>query len=55
MCVCVCVCAVKGGWVGGWVHSEHLHKKLFLRRPGHNRGEREGQRVWVGLALWLIA
>ena len=55
MCVCVFVCAVKGGWVGGWVHSEHLHKKLFLRRPGYNRGEREGQRVWVGLALWLIA
>ena len=43
--VCVCVC----------VHSEHLHKKLCLWRPGHGGGEREGQRVRVGLALWLIA
>lgn len=44
------VCVLKRE--SGWVHSEH--KKLCLG-PCHNRGEREGQRVWAGLALWLIA
>ncbi len=54
MCMCVCVCCEQrlGGW---WVHSQHLHKKLCLWRPGRERGEGEGQRVWAGLALWLIA
>lgn len=48
------MCVVKrlGGW---WMQPGHLHKKLYLQRPDHNRGEGEGQRVWVGLALWLIA
>lgn len=47
--------AAQSRWVGDGSHSEHLLKKLCLWRPGHNRGEREGARVWAGLALWLIA